>query len=243
MKPAYQPGKRGFDEVFIHGAGGIGQTYPGSCGDAPNNSYFSPAILHNNKFEKTKGYCTDVFFDAGPQVDRRQTQAARRPSWPGSPPTLRTRRWICPEEYEKNYAGKVKPNVAKFFGMIANIDDNVGKLLAKIGGVESRKRHARHLHDRQRRHGRRDGLQRRHARHEGDALPGGHARAVLRVLEGQAQGRRRRRQAGRARGRLAHLRRPGRHQPGRPGRQGKGSATELSTGWPQLVAAAREQEC
>ena len=27
---AYQPGKRGFDEVFIHGCGGIGQRYPGS---------------------------------------------------------------------------------------------------------------------------------------------------------------------------------------------------------------------
>src|SRR6187397_3041104 len=36
---AYQPGRRGFDEVFIHGAGGIGQTYPGSGGDAPGNSY------------------------------------------------------------------------------------------------------------------------------------------------------------------------------------------------------------
>ncbi len=38
---AYQPQRRGFDEVFIHGAGGIGQTFPGSCGDAPGNSYFS----------------------------------------------------------------------------------------------------------------------------------------------------------------------------------------------------------
>ena len=58
----YQPNRRGFDEVFIHGAGGIGQTYPGSCGDAPGNTYFNPAILHNGKFEKTQGYCTDVFF-------------------------------------------------------------------------------------------------------------------------------------------------------------------------------------
>ncbi|MBI3877165.1 MAG: sulfatase-like hydrolase/transferase, partial [Verrucomicrobia bacterium] len=58
----YQPGRRGFDEVFIHGAGGIGQIYPGSCGDAPGNTYFNPAILHNGKFEKTQGYCTDVFF-------------------------------------------------------------------------------------------------------------------------------------------------------------------------------------
>jgi arylsulfatase A-like enzyme len=35
----YQPGRRGFDEVFVHGGGGIGQTYPGSCGDAPGNTY------------------------------------------------------------------------------------------------------------------------------------------------------------------------------------------------------------
>src|SRR5262245_41170005 len=58
----YQPDRRGFDEVFIHGGGGIGQTFPGSCGDAPGNTYFDPAILHNGRFEKTHGYCTDVFF-------------------------------------------------------------------------------------------------------------------------------------------------------------------------------------
>ena len=59
---AYQPGRRGFEEVFIHGGGGIGQSYPGSCGDAPGNTYFKPAILHNGRFEKTTGFCTDVFF-------------------------------------------------------------------------------------------------------------------------------------------------------------------------------------
>ena len=32
---AYRPNKRGFDEFYIHGAGGIGQSYPGSCGDFP----------------------------------------------------------------------------------------------------------------------------------------------------------------------------------------------------------------
>ena len=58
----YQPNKRGFDEVFIHGAGGIGQSYPGSCGDVPKNSYYGPTVLHNGKFVKTDGYCTDEFF-------------------------------------------------------------------------------------------------------------------------------------------------------------------------------------
>jgi arylsulfatase A-like enzyme len=40
----YQPGRRGFDEVFIHGCGGIGQDYPGACADAPGNRYFDQAI-------------------------------------------------------------------------------------------------------------------------------------------------------------------------------------------------------
>ena len=38
------PDKRGFDEMFIHGCGGIGQSYPGSCGDAPGNTYFDPTM-------------------------------------------------------------------------------------------------------------------------------------------------------------------------------------------------------
>ena len=36
-EPERWPDKRGFDEMFIHGAGGIGQSYPGSCGDVPGN--------------------------------------------------------------------------------------------------------------------------------------------------------------------------------------------------------------
>ena len=33
----YQPHKRGFDEAFIHGAGGIGQAYKCSCAEAPGH--------------------------------------------------------------------------------------------------------------------------------------------------------------------------------------------------------------
>jgi arylsulfatase A-like enzyme len=128
---AYQPNKRGFDEVFIHGAGGIGQTYAGSCGDAPDNTYFDPAILHNGKFEKTRGYCTDVFF--GQATKWIEATKGRKPFFcyiatnaPHAPLQVR------PED-EARYRDLVKqPNVAKFFGMIANIDDNVGRLLAKL---------------------------------------------------------------------------------------------------------------
>ncbi len=128
---AYQPGKRGFDEVFIHGAGGIGQTYPGSCGDAPKNSYFNPAILHNNVFVKTQGYCTDVFFkQATAWLDAKRKEKEPFLCWiatnaPHAPLDV-------PKEYEAKYTGKVPEKVAKFYGMIANIDDNVGKLLAQL---------------------------------------------------------------------------------------------------------------
>jgi len=122
--------------MFIHGAGGIGQTYAGSCGDAPGNTYFNPAILHNGKFEKTQGYCTDVFF--GQATRWIESVKGKRPFFayiacnaPHAPLQVR-------EEDENRYAGKVPAQVAKFFGMIANIDDNVGRLLAKLGewGIE-----------------------------------------------------------------------------------------------------------
>ena len=58
----YQPDRRGFDEMFIHGAGRIGQNYPGAQGAFPGTSYFGPLIKHYDKVIKTKGYCTDVFF-------------------------------------------------------------------------------------------------------------------------------------------------------------------------------------
>lgn len=126
----YQPNRRGFDEVFIHGAGGIGQTYPGSCGDAPGNTYFSPAILHNGKFEKTKGYCTDVFFAQA--IKWMDSVKGKRPFYACITPNAPHTPLQVPRNYERLYAGKVSTNVAKFFGMIANIDDNVGRLLAKL---------------------------------------------------------------------------------------------------------------
>ena len=136
-EPKYWPSRRGFDEMFIHGAGGIGQTFPGSCGDAPGNTYFNPAILHNGRFVRTEGYCTDVFF--GQATKWIEAVKGKQPflAWialnaPHVPLQVR------PED-EARYAGKVaNTNAAKFFGMIANIDDNVGRLLAKLGewGIE-----------------------------------------------------------------------------------------------------------
>jgi arylsulfatase A-like enzyme len=127
----YRPNRRGFDEQFIHGGGGIGQTYPGSCGDAPNNKYFNPAILHNDHFVKTEGYCTDVFFSqaakwiesvkgAEPFYCHIATNAPHGP-------------YIARPEDRKLYEGKdLGEDTENFFGMLHNIDENIGKLMAKL---------------------------------------------------------------------------------------------------------------
>jgi arylsulfatase A-like enzyme len=122
----YQPGRRGFQEVFIHGCGGIGQRYAGTCADAPNNSYFDPYILHNGRFEKTKGYCTDVFFAQATRWIGEQ----KRPFFAYITPNAPHAPLDCPPEYEAKYTAKVpSAATAKYFGMVTNIDDNVGRLL------------------------------------------------------------------------------------------------------------------
>lgn len=133
----YQPNRRGFHEMFIHGCGGIGQQYKGTCSDVPGNSYFNPVIRHNNRFEKTEGYCTDVFFQQATDWIGEQARA-RRPFFAYITPNAPHEPLNVPEEYRSMYADKVDEKTTRFFGMIANIDENVGKLLDSLKqlGVE-----------------------------------------------------------------------------------------------------------
>ena len=168
--------------MFIHGGGGIGQNYPGSCGDAPGNTYFNPAILHNGTFEKTKGYCTDVFFaqalkwiDSGgkPAQPFFAYIATNAPHAPLHVPrgvrahatrTRCRRRMRQVLRHDRQHRRQRRPAAGE------------------AQGVGPGARHAGHLHERQRRHRRRARLQRRHARGEGDALAGRHAGAAVRSL-------------------------------------------------------------
>ena len=128
---AYQPGNRGFEEVFIHGAGGIGQNFAGSQGDVPDNSYFDPIIRHNGTFEQTSGFCTDVFIrEALGWIHKEREKpffayiALNAPHGP----------FLAPEKYKEMYRKDTNGNedAAAFFGMITNIDDNVGLVMEKL---------------------------------------------------------------------------------------------------------------
>src|SRR5690606_16136082 len=72
-------------------------------------------------------YCTDLWFQEAMQWMRARaaggepffafipTNTPHMPLWP-------------PPGYEHLYAGEVQPNVAAFFQMIANLDDNIGRM-------------------------------------------------------------------------------------------------------------------
>jgi arylsulfatase A-like enzyme len=128
----YQPDSRGFNEAFIHGAGGIGQAYAGSCGDAPNNKYFDPTIKHNGTFVKTLGYCTDIFFTQA--LSWIKTKAnEEKPFFAYISLNAPHGPFIAPEKYTEKFTKQGYPkNAQGFYGMIENIDDNLGILMEKL---------------------------------------------------------------------------------------------------------------
>ncbi|MBL9127597.1 MAG: arylsulfatase [Verrucomicrobiales bacterium] len=132
----YRPDRRGFEETFIHGGGGIGQTYAGSCGDAPGNGYHDPVVLHNGRFEKTRGYCTDVFFaEALAWIEA--THRSGRPFFAWIAPNAPHDPFVSPgPEYEREFRALGLPDMhVAYYAMIRNIDDNLGRLLDRLAAL------------------------------------------------------------------------------------------------------------
>jgi len=119
----YRPQDRGFTEVVAHGGGGVGQTP-----DYWDNAYFDDTLQHNGVATRYEGFCTDVYFAEAKRFMAEQ-QAAGKPfltyistNAPHSP-------FHAPDKYWKPYLQDgLSQNEALFFGMIANIDENLGSL-------------------------------------------------------------------------------------------------------------------
>ncbi|QDU53863.1 arylsulfatase [Aeoliella mucimassa] len=126
---AYQPQNRGFDEAFIHGGGGIGQAYDCSCADAPGNKYFDPVIRHNGEFVQTHGFCTDVFFTAALDwIDR--VRDDEQPFFAYIATNAPHAPYYAPEREKQRFLDLgFGDNQAGFYGMVENIDTNVGRLM------------------------------------------------------------------------------------------------------------------
>jgi arylsulfatase A-like enzyme len=121
----YRPQDRGFHEVLTFGGGGIGNTP-----DVWGNSYFDDTLRHNGALKKYKGYCTEVFFDAALQFIERNKDGPFCCYIPTNAPHAP---YNVAEKYSKPYLDKGVPFPrAQFYGMITNVDENVGRLLARL---------------------------------------------------------------------------------------------------------------
>jgi arylsulfatase A-like enzyme len=133
---------QGFEEALVLKGGGIGQ-----ASDPPGGeSYFNPILQHNGKAERKEGYCSDIYTDAVLDFISKK----------GKQPFFCYLAFNCPhtplevpEKYYKMYAGQLKADqfpkagypiegkvdfdaTAKIYGMITNIDDNVGRIFARL---------------------------------------------------------------------------------------------------------------
>lgn len=145
----YRPIDQGFEEALVFRGGGVGQ--PGDAMNffARDSSYFNPVLFKNGKPVKTHGYCSDVFTDG--LIDFIQNKK-EKPFFaylsfnaPHTPLQL-------PVEYYNIYKDvefdvnkfdvydeavpQMKPNeieaAKRVYGMVTNIDDNIGKLMQTL---------------------------------------------------------------------------------------------------------------
>jgi len=128
-----RPQDRGFQEVLIHGGGGVGQTP-----DRWGNDYFDDVYFHNGKEKKFQGYCTDIWFQGAMNFIEANKQ---QPFFCYIPTNAAHGPYLVDPKYSQPYvdAGVPQPT-ANFYGMIANIDENMvllDKRLKQLGLQEN----------------------------------------------------------------------------------------------------------
>jgi len=137
----------GFEESLVLNGGGLAQ--PGDPPDPVDErgAYFNATLRHNGAWVKTKGYVSDVITDAAIQFIQKEST---RPFFVYLPFNCPHTPLQVPDEYRQrhgaqDFAVDKFPNdghpmaaqydadvLARVYGMIENIDDNVGRLLAKL---------------------------------------------------------------------------------------------------------------
>lgn len=117
---------RGFEETITFRGYGIGNAQ-----DYWGNSYFNDVYLHNGKPQRYQGYCTDVWFEEATKWIKACAQR-KEPFMVYLPLNAAHVPLLVPEKYSAPFKGKVRDDVARFFGMLVNVDENIGKFDAML---------------------------------------------------------------------------------------------------------------
>ncbi len=142
---------KGFQESLVLNGGGLAQ--PGDPPDPVDErgAYFNATLRHNGKWVKTRGYISDVITSAAIDfIERRSSEpffvylAFNCPHSPHQVPEIYRGRH-APEDFRPaNFPRQGHPmtansnpeDLARVYGMIENIDDNVGRLLSRLDALK-----------------------------------------------------------------------------------------------------------
>ncbi len=131
----YRPEDRGFDETLWFPSSHIN-----SAADHWDNDYFDDTFMVNGKRKQIPGYCTDAYFREAMAWIKRQADADQ-PFFAYIPTNAPHSPFWAPEKEleaaRKAMEGRALPNfppdrretLANYFGMILNIDANLGRLM------------------------------------------------------------------------------------------------------------------
>lgn len=144
-----RPIDQGFDYALVHNAGGMAQVGDVNTYYQFDSAYFDPILMENGEPVKRKGYCSDIFTDQAIDfISSNKDQpflAYLSFNAPHTPLQL-------PGKYEAQYANinfdtlqfpqydrpfptmneKDQADARKVYGMVSNIDDNLGRLRGQL---------------------------------------------------------------------------------------------------------------
>jgi len=122
----FRPQDRGFEESVVLSGGVVG-----SSSDYWGNDYFDDTYLHNGKPQKYEGYCDKIWFDEAISFIRKNKQ---QPFFCYLPTNIPHEPLRVDEKYSAPYreANNVSDRLANYYGMIAEFDEELGRLMKEI---------------------------------------------------------------------------------------------------------------
>jgi len=135
---------KGFQESLVLSGGGLAQPADPPFEIHPDGAYFDPWLRHNGEWVRKKGYITDVVTDAALDFISKKSSKPFFIYVPYNAPHVPLQ---VPEKYLARYKDAdlsvpqnsghpvVKPDfasAARVYAMVECIDDNIGRLLAKL---------------------------------------------------------------------------------------------------------------
>lgn len=124
----FRPSDQGFDHTVWHMDGVIG-----GGPDYWDNDYYDDHYMTNGEWKQYEGYCTDVWFEEAAKFAEAHKEqpffmylSTNAPHGP----------YIVDDRYSDPFLKRGMPEeLAKFYGMIVNIDENLGRFREQLEGM------------------------------------------------------------------------------------------------------------